>query len=122
MMPLQPWTFLVVGYLTTVLIETPVLWVGLSPRHAWSRKLFAGFWLTACTYPVVILVLPYWFQGQRWLYVVIAETFAPTAECFLFWLAFVKPSPGSRRDVVRDMTAVVVANLCSFGFGVLMKI
>jgi len=41
------WAFLPVGYLFSVLIETPVLLVGLSPRHPYGRRLFAGLWLTA---------------------------------------------------------------------------
>src|SRR5215813_9481747 len=83
------WRFLPVGYLLTIAIETPILFVGLSPRHNWKRKLFAGVWLTACTYPIVTLVLPLILAGYpRATYLLIAETFAPVAECVLFWLAF----------------------------------
>jgi hypothetical protein len=42
-------------------------------------RLFAGAWLTACTYPVVWLVLPPLFE-ERSLYLLAAETFAPVAE------------------------------------------
>src|SRR6185312_13935306 len=76
------WTFLVVGYLLTVLVECPVLFFGLSPRHSRAVKLFASFWLTACTYPIVILVMPVIIPGPY--YVVVAEIFAPVAECVLF--------------------------------------
>ena len=84
------WRFLLTGYLFTIAIETPVLVVGLSRRHPLSHRLFAGAWLTACTYPVVILVLPMLFDPgeQRGLYLAVAETFAPVAECLLFWAAF----------------------------------
>jgi hypothetical protein len=95
-----------VGYVLTDSVETPVLLVGLSRRHPVRHRLFAGFWLTACTYPVVWLVLPPLFS-ERWLYLFVAETFAPVAECVLFGLAFGKPS-------VRDLAVIVLANLLSF--------
>lgn len=98
-----------VGYLLTVSVETPVLLVGLSRRHPVRHRLFAGFWLTACTYPVVWLVLPPLFS-ERWLYLVVAETFSPVAECVLFVLAFGRPS-------VRDLGAIALANLLSFAAG-----
>src|SRR6267143_5776769 len=83
------WRFLPLGYSLSILIETPVLLVGLSRRHPLGRKLFAGVWLTACTYPIVTLVLPLLFAPERRaLYLIVAETFAPVAECVLFWLAF----------------------------------
>src|SRR5215210_4740072 len=83
------WRFLPIGYLLTVAVETPVLLLLLSPRHPTRRRLFAGLWLTACTYPVVVLVLPVLFGGApRAAYLAVAEVFAPAAECALFWLAF----------------------------------
>src|SRR4051812_14597466 len=83
------WRFLLLGYLFTVAVETPVLLLCLSKRHAPKRRLFAGLWLTACTYPVVVLVLPPLFADtSRALYLAVAETFAPAAECALFYLAF----------------------------------
>lgn len=82
----EMWAFLLQGYLLTVLIELPVLWFGLSPRHSRSTRIAAGFWLTACTYPVVILVLPLtvWRWSGYGVYLLIAETFAPVAEVVLF--------------------------------------
>src|SRR5215213_10364459 len=107
------WRFLPVGYLFTVAIETPVLWLLLSPRHPRRRRLFAGLWLTACTYPVVVLVLPPLFaDSPRALYLAVAETFAPAAECALFYLAF--GGEGSEGVKPRDFAAVVAANLLSF--------
>ncbi|HEX3149504.1 MAG TPA: hypothetical protein VHR66_15625 [Gemmataceae bacterium] len=108
-----------VGYLITISIETPVLLIGVSSRHPIRNRLFAGAWLTACTYPVVWLVLPQWIDtgSQRTLYLAIAETFAPVAECFLFWLAFGKTEPRTRGATLQDMVAVTVANLASFAFG-----
>ena len=88
---------MLVGYLLTVVIETAVLLALLSRRHSIGVRLFAGIWLTACTYPVVWLVLPSLFE-ERWLYLVVAETFAPAAECLLFWFAFVKHQPREQRD------------------------
>ncbi len=127
---------MLVGYVLTVLIETLVLFALLSRRHPVRVRLFAGLWLTACTYPVVWLVLPGIFE-ERWTYLTIAEIFAPVAECLIFWFAFVrrpakKPveivadewsvvpqslPPVSRWATPRDMAAITLANLCSFGFG-----
>jgi hypothetical protein len=110
-------------YLLTITIETAVLLPGLSRRHPLRSRLFAGIWLTACTYPVVWLVLPPLFppEEDRTLYLLVAETFAPVAECALFWVAFVRRLPPDRRATARDMAAIVVANLCSFGVGELIR-
>lgn len=108
-----PW-----GYLATVAIETPILLLGLSAPHVLSRRLFAGLWLTACTYPIVILVLPLLFAAdQRWLYLCVAETFAPLAECLLFAAAFHVGRNVSRAARWRDYAAITLANLGSFGLG-----
>ncbi len=107
------WRFLLFGYLLTVAVETPVLFLFLSKHHKPKRRLFAGLWLTACTYPVVVLVLPTLFaDSSRALYLAVAETFAPAAECVLFYLAF--GGRGSVGVTRRDFAAVVGANLLSF--------
>lgn len=115
------WAFLPVGYLTTILIETPVLIFGLSPKLSLKQKLLCGIWLTACTYPVVVLVLPALLLGDpessRALYLAIAETFAPLGECFFFWLAFRGRGLLGKADWSRSFGAIVVANLASFGIG-----
>ena len=112
------WRFLPIGYLFTILIETPVLLVGLSRKVSFKQKLWCGVWLTACTYPIVILVLPAVFFGSsRVLYLFVAETFAPVAECFLFWLAFRGKHLFETGDWVRCLAAIVLANLASFGGG-----
>ena len=56
--PAHLWRLLGVGYLLTIAIETPILLALLSRPHRWTRRMLAGVWLTACTYPVVVLVLP----------------------------------------------------------------
>jgi len=112
-MPGELWRFFPIGYLLTIVIETPILLVGLSARHTLRRRLFAGVWLTACTYPIVVLVLPLLFTS-RFIFLLVAETFAPVAECLLFWLAF-----GGKEGSVRwrDFAVIVIANLASFGVG-----
>jgi hypothetical protein len=118
MSPSELWRFLPLGYLLTILIETPILCVGLSRRHPLKRKLFAGVWLTACTYPIVTLVLPLLFSpNSRALYLVVAETFAPVAECLLFWLAFGARDEVGKASMWRDFVAIIIANLASFGVG-----
>jgi hypothetical protein len=139
-MPRDYLQLMLVGYLITIAVETPVLVALLSRRHRLAARVFAGVWLTACTYPIVWLVLPRAFENQeRWLYLLVAETFAPVAECAIFWLAFIRPlrappEPAARASedewpfpapepnpqqwaTARDMGAIVLANLCSFGFG-----
>lgn len=118
MSPSELWRFLPLGYLLTILIETPVLCVGLSRRHPLKRKLFAGAWLTACTYPIVTLVLPLLFNASsRMTYLLVAETFAPVAECALFWLAFGTNEELGKTSMWRDFITIIVANLASFGIG-----
>jgi hypothetical protein len=110
--------FLIVGYLVTIAIETPILMIGLSARHTWRRRLAAGVWLTACTYPVVVVVLPILLANwSRPAYLVVAEIFAPVTECALFWLAFGEKEEFLRSSFWRDMAAIVRANLASFGLG-----
>lgn len=109
------WRFLPLGYLLTILIETPILVLGLSHRHALARKLLAGVWLTACTYPIVTLVLPLLFSdSSRTVYLIVAETFAPACEVVLFWLAFGSRSELGKPSMWRDFLAIVAANLASF--------
>jgi hypothetical protein len=117
--PAELWRFFLGGYLFSIAIETPVLLIGLSRRHPLKDRLFAGVWLTACTYPIVVLVLPLLIDPgkQRGLYLVVAETFAPAAECILFWAAFGKREEWLRPSMWRDMATVTVANLLSFGMG-----
>ena len=123
MNPSQLWRFLPLGYLLTILIETPILCVGLSQRHPLKRKILAGIWLTACTYPIVTLVLPLVFaSSSRNSYLIIAETFAPVAECLLFWLAFGKQEELGKRSMWRDFITIIVANLASFGLGEFMNV
>jgi len=115
MSPYELWRFLPIGYLFTILIETPVLLAGLSRRHAIKRRLLAGVWLTACTYPIVVLVLPPIFaNSSRALYLVVAEVFAPVAECILFWLAYGDSELLGTGSMWQDMAAIVLANLASF--------
>ena len=118
MSPLELWRFLPLGYLFTVAIETPILYFGLSARHSTRQRIFAGLWLTACTYPIVTLVLPLLMESySRATYLLVAETFAPVAECLLFWLAFGSAAEVGKRSMWRDFGAIVLANLASFLLG-----
>jgi hypothetical protein len=114
MSPYELWRFFPIGYLLTIAIETPILVFGLSQPHSLKRRLLAGVWLTACTYPIVTLVLPLLMvNNSRTLFLLVAEVFAPVAECALFWLAF-----GSKEGSIRrDFAVIVIANLASFGIG-----
>jgi hypothetical protein len=112
------WLFLPAGYLVTILIETPVLLFGLPSKLSLKQKLSCGIWLTACTYPIVVLVLPALLMDySRNLYLVVAETFAPAGECLFFWLAFRASGLLEKNDWLRAFAAIVAANLLSFGIG-----
>lgn len=120
--PDELWLFLPFGYLLTVLVEAPVLVAGLSRRLTLRQRFFAGFWLTACTYPIVVLVMPAIFaDAPRGLYLLVAETFAPLAECVLFWLVFsarLEPGVGSK---LRNFVVIIAANILSFIAGELLN-
>ena len=107
------------GYLITIGIETPILLIGLSPRHSYARRLFCGVWLTACTYPILWLVLPALIdiEKQRRLYLAVGETFVPIAECAIFWAGFGSREEWNKRSMWRDLIVITVANLASFGIG-----
>ncbi len=112
------WLFLPIGYLTTILIETPILLLLLPRKLSFKQKLLCGIWLTACTYPIVVLVLPAIFMDySRNLYLLVAETFAPVGECLLFWLAFRGNNLLENNDWIRSFIAIILANLASFGIG-----
>ncbi len=116
MQPLELWRFLPVGYLITIAIEIPILLLGLSRHHPKTRRVVSGIWLTACTYPIVVLVLPLLMVNQsRAFFLLVAEVFAPVAECLLFWLAFGKESRW------RDFAVIVIANLASFLAGEILN-
>ncbi|PYT01321.1 MAG: hypothetical protein DMF63_00265 [Acidobacteria bacterium] len=112
------WLFLPVGYIFTILIETPILFIGLPAPLTRHQKLLCGVWLTACTYPIVVLVLPAIFFGMpRWQYLAVAETFAPVGECIIFWLAFRSKGLLDTSGWIRSFVVISVANLASFGAG-----
>ena len=122
MSPRELWHFLPIGYLFTIAIETPILLLGLSRHHSIKRRLLAGIWLTACTYPIVVLVLPPLFVNtSRTIYLIVAETFAPVGECILFWLAYGERSELGAKSMWRDFATIIIANLASFGLGEVMN-
>lgn len=111
-------TFLPIGYLITIAFETPILLALLSKRHSLRDRLTAGVMLTACTYPIVVLVLPelLWRNYGHTLYITIAETFAPLAECALFYCFWIKPAPPPHKTshTIQDFAAITLANLVSW--------
>ena len=120
--PTELWRFFPIGYLVTIAVETPILFFGLSARHNWKRKLLAGVWLTACTYPIVTLVSPLLMSNySRGAFLLVAEIFAPVAECILFWLAFGSKDQFGKTSMWRDFVAIVTANLASFAVGELLN-
>lgn len=112
------WLFFPIGYLTTILIETPFLIFGLPPKFSIKQKILCGVWLTACTYPIVVLVLPAAMQNfSRESYLAVAESFAHFGECVIFWLAFRGRTDFSTKDWIRSFAAILLANFASFTIG-----
>ena len=58
---------------------------------------------------------------SRAIYLIVAETFAPVAECILFWLAYGEAEQVGRASMWQDFAAIVVANLASFLGGELLN-
>ena len=117
-MPGSAW-LLAGAWAATIAIETAVLAALLSARHGWRVRLFAGAWLSGCTLPIVWLVLPEVLPATlpRAAFLAVAESFAPLAECALFWWACIRPRPRDTRATVRDLAAIGAANLASFAVG-----
>lgn len=112
------WYFLPIGYLTTIVIETTVLIFLLSPKLSLKQKILCGIWLTACTYPIVVLVLPPLLGSISWtLYLIVAESFAHFGECVIFWLAFRGREDFETNDWLRCFLAILLANFASFSIG-----
>lgn len=116
---MHPVRMAVVGYILSVIIEVPVLILGLSNSYKLKEKIVAGFWLTACTYPSVCWVFPSFIPDAMILNVV-REAFAALGECLLFWIAFVKLTDLTSL-VKRDLLVVGIANILSFLFGEVLK-
>ena len=116
--PYFVWLFFPIGYLTTIAIETPVLLALLPRRVSLRQKLACGVWLTACTYPIVVLVLPVAMADfPRIWYLLVAESFAHFGECVIFWLAFRGREDFTTKDWIRSFAAVLLANFASFSVG-----
>lgn len=112
----SPWLFLIAGYIATVVLEAPMLLAGLSRRHTLKTRLLAAVWLTACTYPVVVVMLPPLLRERYgdFVYLLVAETFAPIAECLLFAIGFLLQGDVWKKATLRDFGAITLANLISF--------
>ena len=115
----QLWRFLPIGYVLTVALEMPVLLLGLSRKYPLKHRIFAGFWINAVSYPIVVLTLPVLFDAatHRWLYTVVAETFAPAVECLLFAVLFHRKNEITWKQRTQDFATIIGANLFSFLFG-----
>ena len=112
------WLLLIFGYCLTVLIEIPILIVGLPRKYTISETIINGLLLTAITYPVVVMVLPAIFTGMgienRVLFLAVAESFAPITEVLFFRYLMDRPL-AERFD--REAAVIVIANLASFLLG-----
>ncbi len=118
MISAEPWLLLILGYTLTVLIEVPVLCVGLSGEYSIRDRWISGMLLTAFTYPFVVMILPAVMSlagiQSRLVYLLVAETWAPVGEVVLFRYLHRIPM---RKAVDRNAAVIVIANLCSFAAG-----
>lgn len=112
-----------VGYFSSVLIETSVLLFALAKRYSVKQKIFAGFFLTAYSYPFVLFVFPFIWNPYRqfFIYALVSELFAPISECAVFYLLFHRGKNLSRSLRAKDYAAVVLANLASFIAGIVFQ-
>jgi hypothetical protein len=116
----DPWGRLLIGYVLTVIVETIILAIALSKRNSLSVCLYAGAWLTACTYPTVNVIIPILFKSMGYLAeVATAEVFAAVAECALFWATFSRHSAQGQGSA-QDFATITFANVASFGLGELL--
>ncbi|MBZ0188331.1 MAG: hypothetical protein K8F91_18925, partial [Candidatus Obscuribacterales bacterium] len=67
-------------------------------------------------FPMLIIPL----TGQ-FTYILIAESFAPIFECFLFWLVYYKFKGADKSGLLRDMSTIVIANFFSYGMGLVLE-
>jgi hypothetical protein len=111
-------------YIISVSIETPVLCWLLSPRYSMATRVFCGFFLTACSYPVMALVLPRIVNpfSNYFTFMTVAEVFAPVSECFVFWVLFARRAGPGKGSLKRDFVAIILANLASFAAGEVLKL
>lgn len=110
---------MIAAWAATIAIEMLVLCLLLSARHDRRVRVFAGCWLSACTLPVVWLVVPQVFPAgtpRAWI-LLVAESLALAMEWGLFSRAFTHPLPADPRATRRDLVAIAVANLASFALG-----
>lgn len=110
-------------WVVMVLVQTPVLALGLSRPHTWEVRLLAGGWLSACTVPLLMLVVPY-LPEQGWSLawglvefrttvcqpqVAAGGCLAAVAQATLFYFAFDRDEPLASLHVTQDLAAVLVA-------------
>jgi hypothetical protein len=119
------WRVLLLGYCLFVAIELPIFLLALSARNDRRQRIFSALWLTACSFPLVILVMPAFidmFVPKDWHGPVNTMQIAlitPIVECLLFWM-LTRPldepnSPQvSQAEWIHDLFVIVFANVLSF--------
>jgi len=109
---------IVAGWALAAPIEAAVLFFGLDSAHPRLVRAIAGPALTACTYPVLVLVVPALID-PAWsfaAYATAGEVSVVAAECALFFLAV-----GRRASAARGALAIVAANAASFVAGEIVR-
>jgi len=106
------------GWALAAPIEAAVLFVGLDRAHSRLVRCMVGPASTACTYPILVLVVPAWVDPSRHFaaYGAVGEGIVIALECALFLLAV-----GRRASALRDCLAIVAANAASFAAGEIVR-
>jgi len=117
-MSLSDALYFLIGYGVALFLETVILLFALSSRHGFGVRLFAGFWLATCTYPLLLCVMPALLDPfhHPFLYATFAVLTTILTQCALFCFAF-----GSTKGLLQDLAAITFANIVSAGAGMLLK-
>jgi len=112
---------LVVDFVVAMVLMTAcmalIFALGLSRRHSVKSRIAAAAWLSSCTVPVVLLVIPHflpviWHWLGAWSDIA-SLLVLDVAACLLFWLVFGNRSQLGKWSMYRDLISVGSALLLS---------
>lgn len=107
------------GFVLFIGIESSILIACLRKQYAKTQLIFAGVWLTFCTYPVINLLLAT-LLGHTPFYYAISALMAPLVEFILFWIAFESDRRFFDARLLHALFAIATANIASFTCGLIL--
>lgn len=113
----------IAALLFTVVLESLVLFLCLTPDIQPRQRLIAGLSLSLITFPFVNILFPMLLSPfeNKIVFYVIAEMFACLTECLLFWFFFNR-SKTKDKQFFSNIIAIVFANFFSFSLYELFKL